>query len=676
MNTRTKRGGWLGLAVLLAAGMFATRAEADTLQWTGATDTDWATVGNWTNVTTGATDGTPLSTDDVVIDGTPNGRHPTLNLSGGAVTIASLSLGSTAVSTQTVANGDVDTKRLIVTGNVTIGAYGTLMHAANTTAEANRLRLDVGDSMTIANGGKIDVTGKGYNSYSAGGPGVGVTRGGGAHGGEGGGYVGTTYGSVVSPTNLGSTGVNIQNFNEIRAGGGAVVLNVTNTLTCAGGINIVADGQVAGGTVTSGGAGGSVWITANALSGAGIVSANGGPGLSYTVNHECNGGGGGRIAVVLGSDNFGSVTFRAGGGQLFGKGVNGAAGTVYRKGLSDTYGTLVVDQAVGGTSAMTALRTGTYRFDSITMTNYATLAIASSAVLDLSNNPLIRGEGGMQNIRSRLVIGRDTSSVIWPTSPIIGYTISQYGTNRWTIPSDVTLTNNGVLTHEANTTARSHVLNLAVAGNLTFQSGGGIDLIGRGYNSSTAGGPGMGAGGAYGGEGGNNFGKTYGSIVAPTDLGSAGVSAEYGTVTPGGGAVVLTVSNTLTCAGGTSIVADANPPGGLNFGAAGGSVWITANALSGAGSVSAAGSAGLSYTTAHYMHGGGGGRIAVVLGSDDFGGVTFSAAGGALFGKGANGAAGNPDGDFLFNPARASRTAPSRSRTTRPPPPARSSGPP
>jgi len=587
------------LALLLAAG---TAAAADNVATVSG---NWESPGTWSA-------GVPASDHDVVI---PSGITVTIN---GLATNAINSLSIT----------------------------GTLTHAANTTNEVHKLILDVADSVTIADGGKIDVTGKGYNDRN----GVTYAYGdgaGGSHGGEGGNNSGATYGSIVAPTQLGRSGVGNQFSYYVTPGGGAIRLDVAGTLTCAGGTNIVADGMYPPGNLYRGGAGGSVWITANALAGAGIVSAAGGPGKSYTLSHNMHGGGGGRIAVVLGSDDFGGVTFSAPGGLKYGDdAANGAPGTVYRKGASGTYGALVVDTAGLTTTATTPLLTGTHRFDSITLTNYATVELVGNAVLDLSNNPQIRGDGGMQNIRSRLVIGRDSSAVVWPSPTVIGYTISQYGTNRWTIPTDVTLATNGVLTHEANTTSRSHVLNLVVASNLTIQAGGGIDVIGKGYNDRN----GLtyaladGAGGSHGGDGGNNSGATYGSIVAPTQLGRSGVGntdLRY-YVTPGGGVVILTVSNTLTCAGGTNIVADGMyPPGYLYRGAAGGAVWITANALAGAGIVSAAGGPGLSYTLAHNMHGGGGGRIAVVLGTDNFGSVTFSAPGGLKYGNNAaNGAAG------------------------------------
>jgi hypothetical protein len=71
------------------------------------------------------------------------------------------------------------------------------------------------------------------------------------------------------------------------------------------------------GSSRGGGSGGSIWITAPALSGTGSIAANGGS----------SGGGGGRIAVELGPDGWtawgGTITAHGGSGAY-----RGAAGTI------------------------------------------------------------------------------------------------------------------------------------------------------------------------------------------------------------------------------------------------------------------------------------------------------------------------------------------------------------
>lgn len=149
------------LSAFLFLGMPFSSASAATCTWNGSASTSWATSANWTSCNST----TPQSTDDVVINGSYT-NAPTLDLSGGAITIHSLSLGSSASSTLTVSNGDTSTKKLSVTTNVTIGGSGVLTHTANGTTETHKLFLDIGGNLTIETGGQINVNGKGYASQT------------------------------------------------------------------------------------------------------------------------------------------------------------------------------------------------------------------------------------------------------------------------------------------------------------------------------------------------------------------------------------------------------------------------------------------------------------------------------------------------------------------------------
>ncbi len=133
-------------------------------------------------------------------------------------------------------------------------------------------------------------------------------------------------------------------------------------------------------------------------------------------------------------------------------------------------------------------------------------------------------------------------------------------------------------------------------------------------------------GGSHGGEGAGLSLSTYGSVTNPTALGSGGRSG-YG-ATPGGGAIVLSVTDHVTVNG--VIGADASHIGGSDRRGAGGSIYITAASLSGTGTIRANGGNG-------YL-GGGGGRVAVVLTSgSDFGDVAIRAFGGDASEDGAAG---------------------------------------
>jgi hypothetical protein len=92
-------------------------------------------------------------------------------------------------------------------------------------------------------------------------------------------------------------------------------------------------------------------------------------------------------------------------------------------------------------------------------------------------------------------------------------------------------------------------------------------------------------------------GSTYGSVSAPTALGSGGAYNWSGVDTYGGtgaGAIKLVVSNTLTVDGTVSADGD-RYIGGRTGGGSGGSVWVITDTLAGAGSIAADG--GIGYAT-------------------------------------------------------------------------------
>jgi hypothetical protein len=203
-----------------------------------------------------------------------------------------------------------------VGGNLLVAKDGTISHGGNGDAEAYRLALQVGGNLTVAANGAIDVSGKGYAGGK--GPGAGSAavanwQPGSSHGGLAAEFTSSwatwvTYGSVRTPTNLGSGAYGL--------GGGAAEIRVAGATTLSG--SIQAKGMSSG---LAGNAGGSIFLTTGSLAGNGFLDASGGSTAQY-------GGGGGRIAAILtGSDTFGSVVMRS-----YGAGTRrGAVGTVYRQ---------------------------------------------------------------------------------------------------------------------------------------------------------------------------------------------------------------------------------------------------------------------------------------------------------------------------------------------------------
>ncbi|MGW8185080.1 MAG: InlB B-repeat-containing protein [Candidatus Moraniibacteriota bacterium] len=238
----------------------------------------------------------------------------------------------TTVPISTVGNFNVGgtmvtTFPIIATGDFNIGSVGTVTHMANATTQQYILDITA-NNLSIASGGKIDVSAKGYR-YGAGpgtSPYIDEGPGGGSYGGKAGagtqGSAGSVYGSLTHPSDLGSGGGNDYTHTS-GSGGGFVKLNISGNSNISG--SIIAQGGNYGHWWAAGGSGGGIFLTTNSLSGVGgIISANGGIGA------RGGGGGGGRIAVhyITDTSNINYQTYGNSGGLGY-----GGAGTVY---LSDT----------------------------------------------------------------------------------------------------------------------------------------------------------------------------------------------------------------------------------------------------------------------------------------------------------------------------------------------------
>ena len=170
------------------------------------------------------------------------------------------------------------------------------------------------------------------------------------------------------------------------------------------------------------------------------------------------------------------------------------------------------------------------------------------------------------------------------------------------VSNNVEVLAGGILTHSANGDTEVNKLTLSVYGNVEVDTNGAIDVTAKGYpNYGPGSNDGKNAGGSHGGKGGEQFGLSgvcYGSIVAPTNLGSAGY--YYGNRAAGGGAVRLTVSGVIDNRG--LICAD----GAVAFvgSGSGGSINLSAGLLVGSGTIRANGGGSGS---------GGGGRVALVV---------------------------------------------------------------
>ena len=353
---------------LIMAAAFAIAASAAEKHWLGtdATSPTLASVAaNWDP------SGAPTADDDVVLDVGSNNNPMTWDLDNGVASwtqsdytgTVTCKTGTTATYSQntytcygvTQADGS---KALEIEGNLTLSS-GTWTHETtpgmtSTSKGMNlykkgfgvyRIIVKVGGNCTIGSDATIDLNSKGFGTD---GPGYGRNarpagdkEGGNCacHGGFGGyNYTCATnaaliYGSVKQPISLGS--------GRDTRGGGAVRLSIAGSLTLDGTISAIGLRNQ-----NYPGSGGSVWISAASLSGAGSVSVNGGSGVSGA---GC--GGGGRIAVYLTGDgaDFSSFT-----GTITSLNASnyGTCGTVYLEAASDNgAGKLVLACGTNGSTS-------------------------------------------------------------------------------------------------------------------------------------------------------------------------------------------------------------------------------------------------------------------------------------------------------------------------------------
>ncbi|NUN15951.1 MAG: hypothetical protein HUU55_20180, partial [Myxococcales bacterium] len=272
-------------------------------------------------------------------------------VNGGTVTVGT----ATADANVTLDGGaifEVTQDNMWIDGTLLLTGNSTLRHTATTATQVYRAVVDAGN-VTIGAGSAIDVSSRGYvatrsfqNTTTLGSQG----NSGGSHGGLGAAgsqakVVGTTYDNLWAPDEPGGGGGNSQ-------GGGVVQLTVSGNLTINGAIRANGAYGTAGG-----GAGGSILITAKNVDGTGILEAKGGAGETCC-GYGAAGGGGGRLALYYQSlqGGFGPATLLSRLDVRGGTGwANAAAGTVFLKGPSQTWGDLIVDNEGVEAAVMTQL---------------------------------------------------------------------------------------------------------------------------------------------------------------------------------------------------------------------------------------------------------------------------------------------------------------------------------
>jgi hypothetical protein len=345
-------------------------------------------------------------------------------------------------------------------------------------------------------------------------------------------------------------------------------LIVAQTLTLDGIISANGD---PGAGYSGAGSGGSIYVTAGTLTGAGKLTANGGSRVGML--NAGGAGGGGRIAVYFGLNNsfagFTTSTVNAGRADL-------PPGTI------GFFGTATGQRQLYVFENFIFPKDSILSFDAVIVTNAASLTLGGGSTLSVAGNLNVSGDSTL------LCQAKNTGDHVNGQWAGVGVTIT--------------------------------------AGSVTVDTASKISADAQGYqggsNGAAGSGPGGGsghvpydgAGAGYGGPGGTQNdavpGQPYGSVTRPTDLGSGGGGAggaELGG--SGGGAVRLLVAQTLALDG--TISANGAPGAGYSGAGSGGSIYVTAGALTGAGKLTANGGSRTGMVNAGGSAGGG--RITVYL---------------------------------------------------------------
>ncbi len=493
-----------------------------------------------------------------------------------------------------------------VTGNAQI-LGGKWTHQPNTTVQSNRLCVAVGGDFTLGSGTAIALLGKGfeYGKFHAGSAIA-------THAASPYGSHSQIYGNVYEPTELGSGG---DSANSAKSyGGGAVYLAVGGSASVDGTIDVRSSSQkTSGNNPEKGcGAGGSVYLSATSISGAGSVNAS-----CYDVaetSYSYNGSGG-RVALIAtsGTVSLPLANLKANGGAA---GNSAGGGTIFLKNAADANGTLLVGNDKGNSwsyavrhpkkTSCTAVRQGeSWAFDRILLRDQGILSIPASATLNLA--------GGWQSVSNLTSTSDPMAGILYLGGTLNVPAAAEHQiAGKWIFQADVPYTFDGDV-RISNYAAFGNLLlaqsyptnapacDITVNGDLAVTSSGFIYGPGRGIRSGTS------AisyhGGLYSGAAST---LAYDSILNPAYPGNNGQNGDAGNTNPGGGTVQVTVTGTLTHDG-VATVAPVTKNTSWNRGS-GGTLNITAAYLDGSGSMTASGTGG---SGTYYS--GAGGRISVRL---------------------------------------------------------------
>ncbi len=554
----------------------------------------------------------------------------------------------------------------LVSGSISAANVRVKSGAVVRPASGSELRITTPGRLTIEANATLDVTGKGYaggsSSHPFGYAPDGITpsknRAAGSHGGRGQKLedAGEVYDSVYDPRLAGGGGAWLSSGDLTGAGGGVVRIEAGE---------VVVDGQIlAQGQKLCGmpGAGGTISIVTNVMSGVGLIDASGG---DRTCVSQSNPGGGGRVSIVTGTWNgFNPLTqVKVWGGQDYEPTKTYAApGTLYYRQTGDVYGSLLIDagevntttdrvspatelpvlgagavsatEAAGGdlwVSAATGfaakwlgawirLRSatadlGVFRVAEIDASGRLRLEGAAAATAAAS----YQGEYRFDRVELKNGAGLDAKDPLLATDSVFSSGDAELTANLTGATATVKAGS------KLRPAAGGGELRMTLSGKLTVESTGSLDVTGKGYAGGNAAHPDgyapAGAtaasaigGGSHGGRGGlTGAGEVYGSVYAPRQAGGGG-AYKSGNGDPGGagGGIVRLDVGELDLAGTIEARGEAYCGNGVG---AGGTVAILAGVVRGAGLIDASG--GNRKCTGSQNNAGGGGRVSIVTGAWD-----------------------------------------------------------
>lgn len=460
----------------------------------------------------------------------------------------------------------------------------------------------IANNIVLNNSAHLSADATGYSSGE--GPGVSINNSfGSSHGGLGGREEDSdkVYDSIAYPVELGSSGAMIDTRSG-GSGGGALILEVSGILLNNGIISVNGEQGMEnfgwGYPATPGGSGGSIYISANTLSGVGLFQSNGGG-----TESSAGAGGGGRISLNYTEDEFTGLIQAYGGNNPDQIGYDGGPGSIYVNGSLTFDNNNFEGKTVWSHDLI---------LEDVDILNNSTVYVFNNIganSLNLSDSSLELLDDININISKDINLVRSTiTSVALKILGITGQDISL---------EDSTIT--------ANTQIQANHLSIDVNSLITSRA--------LGYASRT--GPGAGIntiGGGYGGYGGRHYdgagyGEIYGDENGPQDFGSGGGDTSwYGSpiLGPnGGGKHQITIISSLILDGEiNSNGGDGKSSNPTTSAGSGGSVNITTGYLSGLGNIFADG--GSSYSSSGA---GGGGRIKISGDKTDFIGLIQASGG-------------------------------------------------